>query len=323
MTFWGRSSPASASASDPPLDRTLLAPRHLPVWCLLAALRLAVSLPLPLRDRLGHLVGAVWLHTSRRRRAVARVNLELCFPELSAGQRADLLRRHFLAVGRGILELGTAWWGTTPELRRRTTVEGLEHLRAALAQGHGVILLSAHFTTLELGGRLLAERIPFHVMYRRHEHPVIEWAMRRNRERHFDHAIPRTKVRAMLRSLKAGHAVWYAPDQDYGGKGAVFTPFFGVPASTNSATARIAAASGAPVIPFFPERTKDGYHLRILPPVADFPSGDASMDAARINRIIEAQVRRAPEQYLWVHRRFKHRPPGQPSPYRPDSQPVG
>jgi KDO2-lipid IV(A) lauroyltransferase len=263
----------------------------------------------------GGALGGALRRLSPRRRQVAAVNIELCFPDLSPGQRADLLRRHFHSLGRGIVELGTAWWASDRALAGLVQVEGLEHLRAAHAAGRGVVLLSAHFTTLEIGGRLLARHEPFHVMYRRHEHPVIEWAMRRNRERHFDHAIPRDQVRAMLRSLKAGHAVWYAPDQDYAGKGAVFAPFFGVPASTNGATARIAAVSGAPVVPFFPVRTGAGYRLRILPPLAGYPAGDPAADAARINAVIEAEVRRAPEQYLWVHRRFKHRPPGEVFPY--------
>lgn len=301
--------------------RSLFTPRHLPAWCLLGALRLAVLLPHPLRDPLGALVGAAYYRFSRRRRRIAAINLALCFPELTETQREALLRDHFGAVGRGVLELAAAWWGASRALVRLTTVEGLDHLRAAQAAGRGVILLSAHFTTLELGARLLAEHFPCTVMYRPHEHPVIDWAMRRSRERHYKNPIPRDDVRAMLRALRAGNVVWYAPDQDYAGKGAVFAPFFGVAASTNGATARIAAASGAPVVPFFPERTPAGYRLTIQPPLAGFPSGDPVADAARINAVIEAQARRAPEQYYWVHRRFKHRPPGEPSPYRQESPP--
>lgn len=297
-------------APTEPTLRQLLRPGYLPAWALLGALRLTALLPHPLRRGLGRILGRVYRRASRRRRAVAATNLRVCFPHLSEAERDDLLRRHFLSVGQGLVEMGTAWWGRSRGLRALTRVEGLEHLEAARARGRGVILLSAHFTTLELGGRLLSFYAPFNVVYRRHEHPVIEWAMRRNRERLFRRAIPRNRVRQLIRSLQEGNAVWYAPDQDYRGKGAVFAPFFGVPASTNGATARIAAISGAPVVPFFPLRTRDGYLLRILAPLDGYPSGDPEADAARLNRLFEEEIRRAPEQYLWIHRRFKHRPPG-------------
>ena len=181
-----------------------------------------------------------------------------------------------------------------------------------------MILLSAHFTSLEIGGRLLALRAPFHVLYREHKNPVFESVMRRARERHFEKAIPREDMRGLLRSLKENRAVWYAPDQNYGGEHSVYVPFFGVPAATITTTSRIARISGAAVVPFFPRRLGHGrgYRLILHPPLEDFPGEDPAADAARINRLIEAEIRKAPEQYLWVHRRFKTHPDGKNVLYR-------
>ncbi|BAZ93018.1 lauroyl/myristoyl acyltransferase [Thiohalobacter thiocyanaticus] len=295
-----------------PLPPALLAPRHWPTWLLLGLGWGTAQLPWPLQRALGRGLGRLLYRLARERRRIARINLELCFPELDARARAALLRQHFQSLGLGVIETAMSWWTPAQRLAGRYSVEGLEHLQAALDRGRGVILLSAHFTTLEIAGRLLALQTPFHVLYRRHKNPVFERAMRRARERHFERAIAREDMRGFLRSLKRNMPVWYAPDQDYGREKSVFTPFFGVPAATITATSRLAAASGAAVVPFFPERRADGrgYVLRLQPALADFPGASPEADAARINALIEAQVRTRPGQYLWAHRRFKTRPGG-------------
>ncbi len=290
-----------------------LAPRFWPVWLGLGLIRLIAVLPYGVQMASGRLLGRLIKAASRRRRMIASTNLRLCFPELDEAQRRDLLDRHFDSLGQGMVETAMAWWTPDQALRRLAHVEGLEHLRNALARGKGVLLLSAHFTSLEIGGRLLSLFVPFHVTYRRHENELFETVMRAARERNFERAIPREDVRGFLRSLKTGHAVWYAPDQNYGHKHSVFAPFFGEVCATNTGTSRLARISGAPVVPYFPRRRDDGsgYVLHILPPLEDFPSGDDAADAARINRLIEDEIRLAPEQYLWIHRRFKDRPEGQ------------
>ncbi|BCO31970.1 lipid A biosynthesis lauroyltransferase [Thiohalobacter sp. COW1] len=300
-----------------PLPPALLAPRHWPTWLLLGLGWGAAQLPWPLQRALGRGLGRLLYRLARERRRIARINLELCFPELDARARAVLLRQHFQSLGLGVIETAMSWWTPAQRLAGRYRLEGLEHLQAALARGRGVILLSAHFTTLEIAGRLLALQTPFHVLYRTHKNPVFERAMRRARERHFERAIAREDMRGFLRSLKRNMPVWYAPDQDYGREKSVFTPFFGVPAATITATSRLAAASGAAVVPFFPERRADGrgYILRLQPALADFPGASPEADAARINALIEAQVRTRPGQYLWAHRRFKTRPGGAPAVY--------
>ena len=212
-----------------------------------------------------------------------------------------------------------SWWATEKQLQKLVSIDGLQHLQDALQGGKGVILLSAHFTTLEIGGRLLALHAPFHVMYRKHKNPVIEQVMRKARIRNFEKAIPRKDLRTLLQSLKQNLPVWYAPDQDYGAKHSIFAPFFGIPAASITATSRIARMSGAAIVPFFQTRLPDnkGYRLTLYPALQDFPGEDIEQDTRRINQLIETAIREQPAQYLWVHRRFKTRPPGEAKFYKP------
>ncbi|MDP1708716.1 MAG: LpxL/LpxP family Kdo(2)-lipid IV(A) lauroyl/palmitoleoyl acyltransferase [Gammaproteobacteria bacterium] len=289
-----------------------LAPRFWPTWLLLGIMWLIAQLPYRAQLATGNMLGRMMYYASPPRRHIAAVNLRLCFPELSEPERATLLRRHFASLGMSAVETAMSWWTPDKKLRRLAHIEGLEHLEQAGKMGRGVILLSGHFTTLEIGARLLVMQVLFHAMYREHKNPLFEAVMRRARERHCEYAIPRGDVRALLNSLKMGLPVWYAPDQNYSSKNTVFVPFFGVPASTTTATSRLARMSGAAVVPFFQHRLPgtQGYALTLLPALAGFPSEDVEADTLRINQLIEAQIRKAPEQYLWVHRRFKTRPEG-------------
>ncbi len=286
--------------------------RYWPTWLALGLLRCMVWLPYRAQLASGRLLGAVAWLLARRRRRIAAVNISLCFPELAAAAQRQLLRAHFAALGIGVIEIAMSWWESPRRLQRLVRLEGLEHLQRALAAGHGVILLSAHFTTLEIGGRLLALTTPFHVMYREHKNPVIERVMRNARIRNYDRAIPRHDLRALLRSLQDNMPVWYAPDQDHGVNHSLFVPFFGIPAATITATSRLARTSGAAVVPFIPTRLADGsgYRLTLYPALDDFPGASPEADIRRINALLEARIREQPAQYLWVHRRFKTRPPG-------------
>lgn len=277
----------------------------------------SAQLPLRPAQAVGRALGAAFYALSARRRFIAGVNLELAFADCDGTERRQLLRHHFASAGMGFIETALSWWGPRRRMARLARIEGIEHLHEALAGGRGAILFSAHFTSLEIGGRLLAEHIPLHVIYRAHENPLFERIMSANRERRYGKAMPREDMRGMIRSLKAGHAVWYASDQNYGHKHSVFAPFFGVPCATNTATSRIAKISGAPVVPFFTTRLTQaqGFLLHFGPPLEHFPSEDALADATRLNTLIEAHVRRFPEQYLWMHRRFKDHPEGGPDRY--------
>ena len=268
-------------------------------------------------DRIGRWIGKL----ARHRRRIAAINLALCFPEWSAAERAALLEAHFAALGIGLFETAMAWWAPDARLRGLVRIEGAEHLDAALALGKGVILLTGHFTTLELGALFMTWRQPLHAMYRPHKNPLYEAVMYRQRERRSRlPPLPHENLRGLLRAFKQGRVVWYAPDQNHGLRNSVFAPFFGVPACTLTATSRLAELSGAAVVPYFPRRLPGtaGYEIVILPALEHFPSGDVVADARRINELLEQHIRQAPEQYLWVHRRFKTRPPGSPGVYAAD-----
>ncbi|MBL8258758.1 MAG: LpxL/LpxP family Kdo(2)-lipid IV(A) lauroyl/palmitoleoyl acyltransferase [Candidatus Competibacteraceae bacterium] len=301
-------------------DWRFLAPRYWPIWLGLGLMKLMVALPFRWQLAIGGQAGR-WLgKLARRRRRIAAINLELCFPDLSPTQRATLLEAHFAALGMGLFETALAWWAPDARLRGLARIEGAEHLEQAMARGKGVILLTGHFTTLELGARFMTLRQPFHAMYRPHKNRFYEIAQRHQREwRCKLPPLPRDDLRGLLRAFKRGRAVWYAPDQNLGARNSVFVPFFGVTACTITATSRLAALSGAAVVPYFPKRLPGatGYEVVILPALADFPSADVEADTRRINQLLEQHVRQAPEQYLWVHRRFKTQPPGKSSPYQP------
>lgn len=289
-------------------------PRHWPTWMALALLWGVTQLPRPAGVAIANAMGSLYFLLSRRRRRITEVNLTLCFPDCAPDARRQLARAHLQAFAYGLIELGIAWWRPDRALPPHR-ITGLEHLRAALERGRGALLLNAHFTTIELTGRFLTQHHPYATLYRRNENQVIESVMAGKRKRRCSDALHRDDMRALLRALRRNIAVWYAPDQSYKGRLSLLVPFFGVPAATNSATAKIAKISGAPVLPFFGWRRPDGrYELEIRPPLEDFPSGDDHADTLRVNQLIEEAIRVAPEQYLWLHRRFKKRP-GLADPY--------
>lgn len=293
-----------------------LAPRYWPTWLLVAAITALARLPWPLQRWLGRALGAGLRMLMGSRRRVAARNLELCFPELDPVARKRLLRRNFAALGIGLFEFTRAWWGSLAASRRSLRLEGLEHLEAARAEGRGVILVSGHFTTLEICGRLLCDRVPLAGMYRPHAQPALEWAVKRGRLRYAVAMFGREELRPAIRHLKAGGVLWFAPDQETRRGDSVFVPYFGRPASSLTSTHQLARLSGAAVLAFAHERRDDGgYSLRLSPAFTDFPTTDATADTARVMAAIETMVRAVPAQYLWIHRRFKRQPEGG-DPYR-------
>jgi Kdo2-lipid IVA lauroyltransferase/acyltransferase len=285
----------------------LFAPRYWPTWMGLGLLRLLVLLPFPALCVVGRALGALMLRLPLRFSAVARRNIEMCLPELDAPARKRLLAEHFASLGMALLEAGLSWWGTPARMAKLIRTEGAEHVHAALARGHGALLLTGHFTVLELSGRAVAMITRTGFLYRPPKNEALAFALGRLRSRHGGHAIPRDDIRAFISAVKGNEAVWYAPDQSFRKKGAQMVPMFGIPAATNTLTSRLAQITGAPVLPYFLQRLpgSQGYLTTIYPPLENFPTDSPAADAERINRLIEAQVRRAPEQYLWIHRRFK------------------
>ena len=303
----------------PPFRPSLLDPRHWPAWIGLGLLWLLSRLPYRALMRTGRGLGWLVARIPGSRRRIAARNLELCFPQLDPQQHAALLEQSLRDVGLMLIEFALAWMGTRKAIARvPVTIEGLEHLSAANARGHGVLLTGAHFSHLELAGRLLVERggVELAGMYREHGDAAFEWAIRRRRQHYAATMFTKNEVRACVRYMKSGGCIWYAPDQDMRGKDTVFVPFFGISASTLTATHPLARLSGACVIPFFHRRLPGGgYALRLEAPLADFPGHDVISDTARINAMIERMAREAPNQYLWIHRRFKSRPSGEASLY--------
>lgn len=291
-------------------------PIYWPTWLGLAIFRLLVLLPWKLQTVIGRLAGRGAYHLLRSRRHVVNVNLRLCFPEWNDAQRRVLAIRHFEAMGIGVFETAFAWWAPDrrmPEFR----FEGIEHLENAAARGKGVVVLTAHFTTLEICGRRLSEVTPLGCLFRDPDNAVIANEMHRQRLAKMSVAVPMNDLRGLIRALRDGHRVWYAPDQGKRSKFSSILPFFGEPAQTNTATSRIAAMSGAPVVPYFGSRQPDGsYLIRLLPALENFPTADPEADAVYINELLEKNIREAPEQYFWVHRRFKRRGPGFPNVYK-------
>jgi KDO2-lipid IV(A) lauroyltransferase len=280
-------------------------------------MRALAYLPLGVQVRLGAVVGALARRLAHGRRRTAGTNLALCFPERDAAARERLLRANFRATGIAVLETATAWFRDPADLEDRLTVVGREHLDAALAEGRGLILVGCHFVTLEICGALLSRVADLDVMYRPNRNPVLDRIQREGRERRYGAVIDRADVRGAVRRLRAGRALWYAADQDYGPKHSVFVPFFGVPAATLTATSRLARLTGARVLRVDHWREEDPlrWTIRFDAPLEGFPSGDDTADAARLSRLVEDAVREHPDQYLWVHRRFKTRPPGEARPY--------
>jgi len=299
----------------------LLLPKYWVTWAGLSFLRAIELLPFAAQrhvgSAIGRLIGALPLAYVR----IARRNIQLCMPALPASEQSELLRRHCQSLGMGLCETAVTWWSSNRRVHRLAEVQGLENLRAALDQGRGAIMIGGHFTTIEIATRILGTVVPLNVVYRPTKNALLSHAMFTGISRH-GNPIAYDDIRSMIRALKNNEAVWYAPDQSYRNKGAAMVRFFGIPAATNTATSRLARISGAAVLTYFPERLPGnaGYRVVIGPALENFPGKDAVGDVERFNVLLEAQIRRVPEQYLWVHRRFKGLSEDYPDYYGRDSR---
>jgi len=292
-------------------------PRHWPVWLGLGLLRLCCLLPFRTQIALGKSLGRIAHRIAGERRAITRRNLALAFPLLSSEERDALALAHFEALGASLMEMGLGRWASDEKLLSLTRIEGVENLHAATQNGTGVILLSAHFTALEISGRVLRLNCPpFDVVYRRARSKFLTEILRTGREVSGRNTIEKNDIKSMIRSLREGTPVWYAPDQSYNRKQSAVIPFFGVPAMTNTATGTLARLGKAQVVPFFPRRLPEGgYVLTLLPALQNFPSDDPIADTQKYITLLEEQIRLAPEQYYWVHRKFKDLPEPLPNYY--------
>lgn len=285
-------------------------PNYWYLWLFLGFLRLSCLLSYPAQLRLFKAFGRLLHHFDTKRRATARRNVELCFPALSSEERNRLVIAHYEAIGASMMELGLARWAPVGKIATMSRIEGAENLTQALEQGEAVILLTGHFTPLELSGRVMQCICPhIDAVYQPHPNRLLTEIQRTNRERVARNTIESSDVRGMVRSLRTGAALWFAPDQSVRSKQSKLIPFFGEPAMTNTATTKLAKLGKAIAIPWFLRRLPEGgYVMRILPRLKNFPSADAVEDTRQFVAILEEAIRHCPEQYLWTYRRFKGRP---------------
>lgn len=296
---------------------TALHPRYWLVHLGIGLLWLLVRLPHDLQLKLGKLLGRVLHLLARERRRITRINIGLCYPELNDSEQAGLVRATFESYGMTIFETGSTWLRGVDHLKDRFEVTGLEHVRAAQAAGHGVLIIGAHFSTIDICGALLAQHLDMDVIYRPSRNPVFDRMIREGRGRYFKHVISKEDTRGIIRSLRDGRVVWYAADQNYARRHSVFAPFFGIQAATIRGTSRLVSMTGAVAV-FGSQFRLDGgrrYHVDLSPVLDNFPSASEVEDATRVNQMIESKLADHPEQYLWLHRRFKTRPEGEPAIY--------
>lgn len=268
-------------------------------------------LPLPVLRGLGHLLGHLLYLLGRERRRVALINLRLCFPAMPLAQRRRLARRHFVAFARAFLDRTLLWWAPRQRLERIVRLRGAEHLRAA--DGRPTLLLAPHFVGLDAGGTLMTMLTPLVSVYSAQKNPVFNAVLLAGRMR-FNAPVLLSRqdgMRRALKSMKAGLPFYYLPDMDFGPRDAVFAPFFGVPAATITGVSRLARLTGARIVPCVTRMVADGYEVELQAPWEDYPGESVEADTRRMNEYIETQVLRMPEQYFWVHKRFKSRPPGE------------
>lgn len=309
--------PPPGQPSPPSLAR-FWQPRFWPLWLGIALLRLAALVPYPVLLWLGRALGNLLRWTLARRRRVAAVNLRLCFPGAGERQREVWLREHFHSLGMAVFDLALALWAPPARIARLVHVTGLEHITAARADGAGVVLLTGHFPAAELGGRELQARLGrMAALYRPIRNPLVDELLRRGRARGTEQLIPKDNMRQLIRALRQGYTVYFAPDQSHRRNYSALLPFFGEPAMTNTALTQIVRLSGAKVVPMMTRRRADGsgYDALMLPAWEDFPGTSPEADALRVAQLLEGWIREAPPQYYWIHRRFKGRPPPLPDPY--------
>lgn len=298
--------------------KSFLHPRYWLTWFGLGVLFLLVQLPYPVLYRLGNWLGRTSMRFLKRRVSITRRNLELCFPNLDEAQIERRILSNFESLGMGLLETGMAWFWSDARVKRWFDVSGLNHLKMAQRNKKGVLVIGVHFMSLELGGRAMGICQPMMAMYRPHNNKAMEFVQTWGRMRSNKAMLDRKDLRGMVHALKKGEAVWFAPDQDYGPRGSVFAPLFAVDqAATTSGTymlARLAKPALVTVVLVRKDKGK-GYDLVIQPALQDYPIDDEMAAAAYMNRVVEKEIMRAPDQYLWLHRRFKTRPTGAPSLY--------
>ncbi|SMN13897.1 Lipid A biosynthesis lauroyl acyltransferase [Bathymodiolus heckerae thiotrophic gill symbiont] len=290
-------------------------PKFIPTWILIGLMRLGAKLPFKAQVAIGTGFGKLLHLILPRFRNIALINTTKCFPNKNKSQIKQLVKQHFTALGISFFESANCFYLNDAALKKRYHIKNTQILQDALNQKKNVILLVGHFTVMMLAGRMLLQNFKFADLYRPQNNALFDAEMTKQFTQHGSVMIKAKDSRALIKTLKSGLPIWYAPDQDLGIQRSVFAPFFGVETATINATAKLAKINNTLVIPLSFSRNKSGYELEFSPALNNYPTSDTLQNATIINQILQAQILKAPEQYLWIHRRFKTRPEGKASFY--------
>lgn len=297
--------------ATPEFKTAWLAPRYWPTWLAGGLMWLLAHLPYRVQMAIGSVIGRLAYRLAGKRRLVARKNLAQAFPELNETELEQLVKEVFRENAKAIPETCVAWFGKPKRLNVNWQVTGQTYAEQAVASGKGVLFVAAHFSCVDLCGAYAGNLVKADALHRPHNNPLMNYFQHRGRLRFVDNLVDRKDMRQMVRRLRQGRGIFYAPDQDLGRKRSLFVPFFNTPTATVTATSKLARLTGAEVILFLTRRTATGYEL-VLEPAPQLATGDEEQDLTNYNAWLEARIRETPSQYLWLHKRFKTRPRGEP-----------
>ncbi len=297
-------------------NRAFFHPKFLPTWLLIALMRACVWLPFGVQIRLGKWIGGWLYRLLKKRRKIAFINISHCFKDKNPAQVTRLVRQHFEALGVSFFEVANTFYLSDKRLKKRYQIQQTHHLQNALDNHQNIILLVGHFSTMMFAGRILAQNFAFADLYRPQNNPLFNHIMQQSFTRHGVRLITAKDSKNLIKTLKSGLPIWYAPDQDLGSKNSTMSPFFDASASTINATAKLAKIKNTVVIPLSFYRNKNGYVLRFSSAISHYPSANKLENTTKTNQILQTQILKAPEQYLWIHKRFKTRGENQPDLYR-------
>ena len=286
-------------------------PKYLPTWILILLMKIGALVPFRMQVFLGKNMGKLFYLLFSTLRKVATINIQKCFPEKNKEQVSALVKKHFESIGVSFFETANAYYGRDEKIQKLLTIESEHYLTDAMKDDRGVIILCSHFMPLMLSSRALSLKHKIASIYRPQNNRLFDKIMVKGLTNGGGIMIKNSDTKTMIKAIKNALPIWYAPDQDLGTKGTVFAPLFGIQAATISATSRLAKGGNTAVIPYSFTRTDEGYNMSFSAPLENYPSGDLVHDASQTNQILEAQIRKNPEQYLWIHRRFKTRPEGE------------
>ena len=296
----------------------MLLPKWWPTWVVLGFLRLTIYLPNFIAEAIGAGFGNLFYLLNKKRRRVARINLSLCFPEMTPAARKQLMRDHFRIYGQTFIDMARIWWASEKYLERFIRIEGLEHYTRQHEAGKQVILLTGHFVGIDVGGPMISRHYPQIGLIKPIRNIVMDWVLGRGRVRFGSKMLLRDEgMRQVVQAIKDGYGFSYVPDEDFGPDRSVFVPFLGTRAPTLTSVGKLARMTNATVIPCFVWRqsARHGYLVKMHPPLDNFPSGDDIADATRVRQVLAEAVREHPEQYMWTFKFFRSQPDGKPSPY--------